>query len=82
MTRAEPKTKIVPKPAGIPMSSNFAAENVALAMRLMTCRSTSACCEDGEQRQGNHVVELLGYSHHVTQRHAELAAQPRSRYIT
>ena len=28
------------------------------------------------------VAELLGYSHQVTQRHAELAAQPWSRYIT
>jgi hypothetical protein len=28
------------------------------------------------------VAELLGYSHQVTQRHAELAAQPWSRYVT
>ena len=28
------------------------------------------------------VAELLGYSYQVTQRHAELAAQPWSRYIT
>jgi hypothetical protein len=28
------------------------------------------------------VAELLGYSYQVTQRHAELAAQPWSRYVT
>jgi hypothetical protein len=28
------------------------------------------------------VAELLGYSYQVTQRHAELAAQPWSRFIT
>ena len=27
------------------------------------------------------VTELLGYSHQVTQRHADLAAQPWSRYV-
>jgi hypothetical protein len=28
------------------------------------------------------VAELLGYSYQVTQRHAELAAQPWARYLT
>jgi hypothetical protein len=28
------------------------------------------------------VAELLGYSYQVTQRHADLAAQPWSRYVT
>lgn len=27
------------------------------------------------------VAEMLGYSHQVTERHAELAAQPWSRYV-
>jgi hypothetical protein len=28
------------------------------------------------------VAELLGYSYNVTQRHAEIAAQPWARYVT
>jgi hypothetical protein len=28
------------------------------------------------------VANLLGYSHNCTQRHAQLAAQPWSRYVT